>query len=160
MGMTRQQHGILGCMIIGCIMLLDYMTKHWAMIALSPYQPVAVCSFLNWTLAFNTGTAFSWLDHAGPWHQIFLTCLSFGMSLGLGVWMYRLLQSQCWLKFYALSLIIGGALGNGIDRMRLGYVIDFIDVYYRVYHWPVFNLADSAICCGACLFLMMEAHRS
>ena len=135
------------------IILLDQATKYVAFNNLTPYQPEAIFPMLNLTLAFNTGAAFSFLSSTGDWHRWFFASFSALMSLVIIVWMYKTPRTAR-LQLLALSLILGGALGNLVDRILLGHVIDFIDVYYANYHWPAFNLADSAICVGALLLLM------
>lgn len=135
------------------IILLDQASKYWAMHALIPYQPEALIPMINFTLAFNTGAAFSFLSGAGDWHRWLFTSFSTVMSIVLIVWIIRLPQ-KAHLQLIALSLILAGAVGNLVDRILLGYVVDFIDVYYAHYHWPAFNLADSAICIGAFLLLL------
>ncbi|MCC5792851.1 MAG: lipoprotein signal peptidase [Legionellaceae bacterium] len=131
----------------------DQLTKYLAVSALLPYQPVPVMPMLNWTLAYNTGAAFSFLNGAGGWQHWFFLGFSSVMSVILAVWLLRL-PRQDKLMACSLSLILGGAVGNLIDRLHYGYVIDFIDMYYKHYHWPIFNIADSAICIGAVLLLI------
>ena len=135
------------------VILFDQVTKCWALQMLIPYQPKAIWPMLNLTLAFNTGAAFSFLSSAGNWAVWFFTGFSAVMSIFIAVWMQRLPRTER-LQLVALSLILGGAVGNLIDRILLGHVIDFIDVYFGNYHWPAFNLADSAICIGALLMLV------
>lgn len=135
------------------VMLLDQASKYWALHALIPYQPEAIMPMVNLTLAYNTGAAFSFLSGAGDWHRWFFTGFSTLMSCVLVVWLMRT-PTSARLQLVAISLILAGAVGNLIDRVLLGHVIDFIDVYYAHYHWPVFNLADSAICLGAFLLLV------
>jgi len=108
---------------------------------------------VNFTLAFNTGAAFSFLSGTGDWHRWLFTGFSATMSLVLMVWIIRL-PNAARMQAAGLSLILAGAVGNLIDRILLGHVIDFIDVYYSHYHWPAFNLADSAICVGAFLLVL------
>ncbi|MDP3706422.1 MAG: signal peptidase II [Legionellaceae bacterium] len=132
------------------VILLDQLSKYWVMKHLVAYQPVHVIPMLNFTLAYNSGSAFSFLSDSGDWHRWFFTGFSSVMSVVLIVWMMRL-PKRAVLQLISLSLILGGAVGNLIDRVFLGHVIDFIDVYYQTHHWPVFNIADSAICVGAVL---------
>lgn len=143
------------------VIFFDQLSKYWAMTHLTPYEPVVCFSMLNWTLAFNSGSAFNFLSRAGEWHAWFF--LSFGviMSGVLIVWIVRL-NTHDRLELLALSCILGGALGNLVDRIRFGSVVDFIDVFYQNHHWPVFNLADSAICMGGFLLLidMIRKHRA
>lgn len=107
----------------------------------------------NLTLAYNSGAAFSFLSGAGDWHRWFFAGFSFIVSVILAVWLYRT-ESQSRFLLVGISLILGGAIGNLIDRALDGYVIDFIDVYYKHHHFATFNLADSAICIGAGFFLL------
>ena len=135
------------------VILLDQLSKYWAFQSLIPYQPEALMPMINFTLAYNTGAAFSFLSGTGDWHRWLFTGFSGVMSMVLAVWIIRLPRTAR-LQLVALSLILAGAVGNLVDRILLGHVIDFIDVYYTHYHWPAFNLADSAICVGAFLLLI------
>lgn len=135
------------------VFLIDQSAKYWAESNLVPYEPEAVFPMLNFTLAYNTGAAFSFLSGAGDWHRWFFAGFSVVMSLVLAIWLIRLEPVEK-LQSLAISLILGGAVGNLYDRAVLGHVIDFIDFYYKNHHWPVFNLADSAICFGAALLLI------
>lgn len=135
------------------IVLIDQGTKYWAVLSLSAYHPKPVMPMLNFTLAYNPGAAFSFLSEAGGWQRWLLASVSVLMSLILTAWMYRTPAKER-LQLAALSFLLGGAFGNLIDRVMLGYVVDFIDVYYKHYHWPIFNIADSAICLGAILLFI------
>lgn len=136
------------------VILLDQLTKYWAMTHLMPYESVPFLPMLSWTLAFNSGSAFSFLAEAGAWHTWFFVGLSTVVSLGILIWILRL-QAHLLTQGLALAFILGGAIGNLIDRIRMDYVVDFIDVYYQSYHWPVFNIADSAICIGGIWLAML-----
>jgi signal peptidase II len=116
---------------------------------------VAVLPFFNFTLAYNSGAAFSFLADAGGWQRWFFVALALAISAGLVVWLYRL-RANVWGEAVAITLILGGALGNVIDRLWHGHVIDFIDVYYQNWHWPAFNVADSAITVGAVLLVLQS----
>ncbi|MFA5959432.1 MAG: signal peptidase II [Tatlockia sp.] len=135
------------------VVVLDQLSKQWALEHLSPYQPDAIFPMLNFTLAYNTGAAFSFLSGTGGWHRWFFAGFSIVMSGVLIAWLVRL-GKEAKLQTLALSLILGGAIGNLYDRAFFGYVVDFIDVYYKNHHWPVFNFADTAICAGAFLLLI------
>lgn len=135
------------------VIWLDWQTKQWVSEALVLYRPQEVFSWLNITLAHNYGAAFSFLSDAGGWQRWFFSILATVVSLVLLVWLIRLPRSE-WLTAVALALIIGGAIGNLIDRIQLGYVVDFIDVYYKDWHYPAFNVADSAITIGVVLLLL------
>jgi signal peptidase II len=135
------------------IILFDWQTKQLASESLVLYRPLEIFPGLNMTLAHNYGAAFSFLSNAGGWQRWLFTLLATGVSAVLLVWLLRLPRRE-WLTGLSLGLIIGGAIGNLIDRIQLGYVVDFIDVYYKNWHWPAFNVADSAISCGVVLLLL------
>lgn len=135
------------------VLVLDQATKWLAENTLSLYETIAVLPSLNITLAYNSGAAFSFLADAGGWQRWFFIGLALVVSLVLLVWLAKL-KPQAKLEALSLSLILGGAIGNVIDRVAFGHVIDFIDVYYGAMHWPAFNLADSAICIGAVLLII------
>jgi signal peptidase II len=135
------------------IVFLDLWTKGLATESLVLYRPVEINSWLNMTLAHNYGAAFSFLSDAGGWQRWLFTGLASVVTLILIVWMFRLTAREK-LTAVGLGLIIGGAVGNLIDRIINGYVVDFIDVFYQGWHWPAFNLADSAITGGVILLLL------
>ena len=139
--------------VTALVVLLDWYSKALVSEALELYRPVEVFSWLNITLAHNYGAAFSFLSDAGGWQRWFFIVLASGVSLVLLVWLLRL-PKQEWLTGLGLALILGGAIGNLVDRIQLGYVVDFIDVYYKNWHYPAFNVADSAITCGVVLLLV------
>jgi signal peptidase II len=114
-----------------------------------------VTPFFNLTLAYNTGAAFSFLDSAPGWQIWFFGVIALVVSATLLIWLKRLPRQQWWLSI-ALACIIGGALGNLWDRVSYGHVIDFIQLHAYSFYWPVFNIADSAICLGA-MMLVLEA---
>jgi signal peptidase II len=135
------------------VLLLDQGSKLLADARLVFHEPVGLLPFFNLRLAYNTGAAFSFLGNAGGWQRWFFAGISVLVISVLVVWMRRLKPEQ-WQLSVAFALIIGGALGNLIDRLVYGHVIDFIDVYYKTWHWPTFNVADSAITVGAGLLLL------
>lgn len=135
------------------ILALDWWTKGLATESLTLYRPVEITSWLNMTLAHNYGAAFSFLSDAGGWQRWLFTGLASVVTIVLIVWLFRLPVEEK-VTGAALGLIIGGAVGNLFDRVYLGYVVDFIDVYYKTWHWPAFNLADSAITGGVILLLI------
>ncbi|MGR8999854.1 MAG: signal peptidase II, partial [Gammaproteobacteria bacterium] len=116
------------------------------------YQTIPVMPYFNLTYVHNTGAAFSFLSDAGGWQRWFFAGLAILISGVIAVWLARLKQHETLLAI-ALSLVLGGAIGNLIDRLAYGYVIDFLDVYYGAWHWPAFNIADSAITLGVMLML-------
>lgn len=135
------------------VVLLDQASKLLADARLVYHDPVPLMPFFNFRLAYNTGAAFSFLGNAGGWQRWFFASISVVVVSVLVVWMRRLKPEQ-WSLSLAFALIIGGAIGNLIDRLVYGHVIDFIDFYYGTWHWPTFNIADSAITLGAALLLM------
>jgi len=150
----------IGLAIVAII--LDQWTKWIATNHLNYADPVAVLPFLNWTLLHNYGAAFSFLSDAGGWQRYLFTGLAAGVSLLFVFWLMRMPKHLVILPM-AIALILGGAIGNLIDRVSLGYVVDFIHVYYQNSHFPAFNIADSAITLGTILLLIdtffLEKHR-
>jgi signal peptidase II len=116
------------------------------------YQSIPLLPSFNLTYVHNTGAAFSFLSTAGGWQRWLFAGLALVISIGITVWLTRLQKHETVLAA-ALSLILGGAVGNLIDRLIYGYVIDFLDVYYGAWHWPAFNIADAAITLGVMLML-------
>lgn len=135
------------------VIILDQASKWAAEEFLLLHQPVPVMPMFNFMLAYNTGAAFSFLSNAGGWQRWFFISLTLLVCVVLLRWLWRLRADEKLLAV-SLALILGGAFGNLIDRVWLGYVIDFIDVYYAHYHWPVFNVADSAITVGVTLLFI------
>ncbi len=134
------------------VILLDQATKFAADSLLAPYQPLPVTPFFNLTLMYNKGAAFSFLSEAGGWQRWFFIVLALVVTGVLIGWLRGLSPGQRGAAL-ALSLIIGGAVGNLIDRVLLGQVVDFIQLYYRQWYWPAFNVADSAITVGVVIML-------
>ena len=137
----------------GAVIALDQATKLAAERLLTLYAPVEVIPSFNLTLMYNQGAAFSFLAGAGGWQRWFFVLLAAGVSAVLVLWLKRLSPQERWTAA-GLAMILGGALGNLIDRLWHGHVIDFIDVYYGRYHWPAFNIADSAITVGAAILIV------
>lgn len=135
------------------VIILDQASKYWVETFLTPYKPMPIVPMLNMTLAYNTGAAFSFLSGAGGWHRWFFACFSLVVSIILFIWLLRT-PAKARLQSLGISLILGGAVGNLIDRSLNGFVVDFIDVYYQYHHFATFNLADSAICIGAAALIL------
>lgn len=135
------------------VVVLDQLTKFGASAALNYAEPVAIFPGLNFTLAHNTGAAFSLLSDASGWQRWFFAAIALVVSVVITAWLRQIDDEERWLPL-ALSLILGGAIGNFIDRLNLGYVVDFIQVYYKTWYWPAFNIADSAICVGAVVLVL------
>ncbi|MEI8076648.1 MAG: signal peptidase II [Betaproteobacteria bacterium] len=140
------------------VLLLDQLSKWSALSNLKLGIPEEVLPFMNWLLLFNPGAAFSFLAQSSGWQRWFFTILGLAASLYI-LWLLRKNQSDKMLS-WALSLILGGALGNVLDRIMYGAVVDFIDLHYGNWHWPAFNIADSAICIGAALIVFSELRKS
>ncbi len=132
---------------------LDLGTKRLAETALSPYEPLKLTSFFDLTLMYNTGAAFSFLSDQDGWQRWFFVVVAVLVTLVLGGWLATLKTGER-LAAAALSLIIGGALGNLVDRVLYGHVTDFIHLHYQQWYWPAFNIADSAITVGVVLILL------
>ncbi|AVJ32363.1 signal peptidase II [Stenotrophomonas indicatrix] len=136
---------LLSAVIIG----LDQWSKAWVLSSLPEFQPVVVIDgFWNWYRTYNTGAAFSFLSDAGGWQKHFFTVLAIAIS-GLMAWWLRATARGNWKAAVPYALIIGGAIGNVIDRQVHGHVVDFIQWYVGEHVWPSFNIADSAIVVGA-----------
>ena len=140
------------------ILLLDQLSKWSALSNLQMGVPEYVLPFMNWLLLFNSGAAFSFLAQGSGWQRWFFTILGLVACIYI-IWLLRKSQNDK-LLCLALSLILGGALGNVVDRIMLGAVVDFIDLHYANWHWPAFNIADSAICIGAALIIWGELRKS
>ncbi|MDV3469236.1 signal peptidase II [Stenotrophomonas sp. C3(2023)] len=136
---------LLSAAIIG----LDQWSKAWVLSSLPEFQPVPVIDgFWNWYRTYNTGAAFSFLSEAGGWQLYFFTALAVGISALMAYWLARTPRAD-WRNALPFALIIGGAIGNVIDRQVHGHVVDFIQWYIGSYTWPSFNVADAAIVGGA-----------
>lgn len=139
-------------LLAALVVVLDLWTKQLAVAGLELYRPIPITGWLNLTLAHNTGAAFSLFADHGGWQRWFFIVFASGISLFLLIWLWRLPLTARLLPV-ALMLILGGAIGNLVDRVTLGYVVDFIDLHYGGWHWPAFNIADSAIVIGVTLML-------
>jgi len=131
---------------------LDQFTKYLSIRYLTFDQEVSVLPGFALTLRHNTGAAFSFLASASGWQRWFFILLALVMSTIMFIWLGRL-SEHAKQESFALSLILGGALGNLIDRLIHGYVVDFILLYYQKWQWPAFNVADTAICIGTILLI-------
>lgn len=138
--------------IAAIILALDLATKYWIESVLTYGQQVPVTGFFNLVLTYNPGAAFSFLSEASGWQRWFLSAIA---AIAAIIIIY-LLQKYKTEKLFCLSLsfILGGAIGNLWNRLTLGHVIDFLDFYVGNYHWPAFNIADSAIFIGAALLII------
>lgn len=139
------------------VLVLDFATKRWVESALFHGEQIPLTSFFNLVLAYNAGAAFSFLSDAAGWQRWFFSAIAGGAS----VLIFYLLRKHAAETLFcvALSLILGGALGNLWDRITLGHVVDFLDFHAGGYHWPAFNVADSAIFIGAMLLIVDSFRR-
>lgn len=138
------------------VIAFDQATK-WAIAEwVDLYAKVPLNAFMNLTHHRNTGAAFSFLAGAGGWQRWFFVCLALAVSSVIAFWLYRLRRDGPAVLMAGLALVLGGAIGNLIDRIRLGYVTDFIQVWFGSWAFPSFNVADAAISVGAA-FLIIDA---
>ena len=149
------------------IAVLDQLTKKIAEAELLLHKPVAIIPSFNLTLMYNKGAAFSFLSEAGGWQRIFFVAISAAVSIFLIFWLKQITQDEKQknnsLIQVAIALILGGAVGNLIDRAMTGAVVDFIQLYYSTYYFPAFNIADAAISVGAVLLIidmLLESKRN
>ncbi|MDR3388348.1 MAG: signal peptidase II [Rudaea sp.] len=151
--LSLRRSGLIWLLFSAFVIGVDQITKFIVLGALQPLVPVAVIpGLLNWTLAFNTGAAFSFLADQQGWQRWLFSGLALIVSAVLTNWLRRTPRAD-WRTALPLALVIGGALGNLIDRVRFGHVTDFIQVYYQQWAFPSFNVADSAISIGAVLLV-------
>ena len=160
----RPRPNALSWLVVSAVVIvLDQVTKAWVLASLPEYQPVTVIDgFWNWYRSYNTGAAFSFLSDAGGWQKYFFLVLALGICTLLAVWLARTPRRD-WRTALPFALVIGGAIGNVIDRLRHGHVVDFIQWHWRDHAWPAFNVADSAIVAGAvgiALFGLLQGKRA
>jgi signal peptidase II len=142
------------------VIVLDQLSKLVVLASVGPGEVITVIpKFFNLTLTFNKGAAFGFLAGAPDGMRQVLLYLMTAVALGVVVLMLVRDYRHSSLAKVALAMIIGGALGNIIDRIRIGHVVDFLDAYYGTYHWPAFNLADSSICIGVFLLLLFARSK-
>lgn len=135
------------------VVAVDQWTKWLVDSSMQLYQSIELVPFFQLTYLRNQGAAFSFLAGAGGWQRWFFIGLAVTASALICYWLKRMEKHQRW-EAAAWALVLGGALGNLIDRVVYGYVIDFLDVYYGQWHWPAFNVADSAITIGVAMLLI------
>lgn len=139
------------------IVLLDQLSKIVATKLLASSAFLQITSFFNLVLAYNKGAAFSFLASESGWQRHLFTAISIGAAL---FFLYLLKKHPTQKQFcLGVALLLGGAIGNLIDRVLYGHVIDFLDLHVGSWHWPAFNVADAAICIGALLFILDELRR-
>ncbi|CRM83228.1 MULTISPECIES: signal peptidase II [Pseudomonas] len=153
---NASRFGRLGWLVLSLLVLvIDQVSKAHFEGTLEMFQQIVVIpDYFSWTLAYNTGAAFSFLADSGGWQRWLFALIAVVVSAVLVVWLKRLGRNDTWLAI-ALALVLGGALGNLYDRIALGHVIDFILVHWQNrYYFPAFNFADSAICVGAVMLAL------
>ncbi|MBO0492048.1 MULTISPECIES: signal peptidase II [unclassified Pseudomonas] len=158
---AASRFGRLGWLVLSVLVLvIDQVSKAHFEGALQMYQQIVVIpDYFSWTLAYNTGAAFSFLADGGGWQRWLFALIAVVVSAVLVVWLKRLGRDDTWLAI-ALALVLGGALGNLYDRIALGHVIDFILVHWQNrWYFPAFNFADSAITVGA-IMLALDMFKS
>ena len=138
------------------VFFMDYLTKYYALLFLESHKPIQIFPFFNLYLTFNPGISFSMLRADSPHGVWCLISIAF-LICAFILYAFKK-ENDKWIRF-ALMLILGGALGNVWDRLRYGFVIDFLDFYWSDYHWPAFNIADSAICIGVARMLWKSLRR-
>lgn len=132
--------------------VLDYLTKWWILdVAMAPPRRIEVTGFFDLVLVMNRGVSFGMFGGGPEWVTAALIVFALVLAAALGIWMWR---ADNLLLGTALGLVVGGALGNVIDRIRFGAVVDFLDFHIAGYHWPAFNVADSAITVGVVLLIL------
>jgi signal peptidase II len=141
------------------VIVLDQIAKQVALAWLSLHQAVHVMPGLDWYLTYNTGAAFSFLADAGGWQRWFFTITTIVISAVILFWITRIPKQEK-ITAVSLCLILGGAIGNLIDRLSLGYVVDYIQVWLGNYPWPAFNIADAAISIGAAVLILSSFIKS
>jgi signal peptidase II len=137
------------------LIVADQLTKLLVYGYFKPNESLEINNFLSLTHVHNYGAAFSFLASEDGWQQYLLVAISAVASLAIIIWMMRTSVEQV-LKLAALSLVLSGAIGNLIDRAVLGFVIDFIDLHYQNFYWPIFNVADITITLGVILLIMVD----
>ena len=144
--------------LAGLVVVLDQLSKWLVLQSLGFGETIYVAPFWNWVLTYNPGAAFSFLADQPGWQRWLFTLLALGVSGWIAVMLRQ--QTQHRLLSLALTLVMGGALGNVIDRVRFGAVVDFIQWHVAGYYWPAFNVADSAITLGAILLVVEQLTAS
>ncbi|MFQ6370247.1 signal peptidase II [Shewanella sp. YIC-542] len=147
-----KQSGLRWYWIVVLAFVADQLSKQWVLANFELYESVQLLPFFNLTYVRNYGAAFSFLHDAGGWQRWLFTLIAVGFSIVLTVWLRRLSANERRLSA-AYTLVIGGALGNLVDRLVHGFVVDFLDFHWQGSHYPAFNIADSAICVGAVLIV-------
>lgn len=145
--------GLFWLWITIVFLLIDRASKIWVMDHLQLFEPLKIAPFFNFTLAYNTGAAFNFLESQSGWQTWFFTSLALIVSIIVLVWLSRLAKREYWINV-ALCLILTGAIGNAWDRLHYGFVVDFLDFHLGDWHFAIFNVADSGVCVGAFMLIL------
>ncbi len=152
---SSDEHSLRWIWLAVLIVALDQLTKFLIEPWLAGQPPLVVIpGFANLVLVYNTGAAFSLLSSASGWQRWLFTGLAVVISALIIYWLRKTPRGE-WTTALPLAMILGGAMGNLIDRLRFGHVIDFVDLYYGDWHWPAFNVADASISVGAVVFILV-----
>jgi signal peptidase II len=151
--MTHNRLSLLGVLTGLVVLAADQASKYWVLhgIDLPQIGQIVLLPMLNLTFVQNSGVTFGLLNGYGAWSYLVLAGVALAVVVALGIWLRR---AESVLVAVALGAIAGGAVGNIIDRLRFGWVVDFIDCHIGAWHWPVFNVADSAIVCGVAALVL------
>lgn len=151
---TRESVGGLHWLCLSLVLvILDQVTKFVMVAHIIPYSEHLIFPGFKLTLVYNRGAAFSFLDSAGGWQLWLFILITIIVCVAIGIALQGVKVSRYWFCI-ALALILGGALGNLVDRLTLGYVIDYFLLYAGSWRWPAFNVADSCICVGAVMLMI------
>ena len=157
-GRDRLRSGIMFMVVAVAVLGLDQISKQWVLNNVPLYRQIPVIpSFFNITHLNNTGAAFGFMAGHENWRHLFFQTISF-VALGGLFYLFITAKDQTRWLFWGCSLVFGGASGNLVDRIRFGHVVDFLDFYLGAYHWPAFNVADSAITIGGFMLAIHFLH--
>jgi signal peptidase II len=151
--LSVKRSGVIWIWLAILVVIIDRASKWWIVSHLTLSDSLHILPILNFTLAYNTGAAFSMLSNAPEWHNIFLCSLALAVSAAILFKLFVMPRSERCIAL-SLCLILGGALGNAWDRIQYGHVIDFLHFHLNSWHFAIFNVADSAICVGAFMLLI------
>ncbi len=149
---VKQKSGLIWLLLSLLLFAVDYITKAVVVANMKLYESIEILPIFNFTYMHNYGAAFSFLSDAGGWQRWFFSTIAVVISLLLTYWLKKL-PAKNWVLCGAYAMVIGGAIGNLVDRLVHGFVVDFLHFYYQDWHYPAFNVADIAIVCGAGLLL-------
>ena len=155
---TMRSYTRQGLLLALVVFIADQILKLWMLdLVFDPPRVLVMTSFFNLAPVWNRGVSFGMFSSQQDWMPLILSAVAVAISIGLVVWLRR---APSRLMALALGLVIGGAIGNVIDRLRYGAVVDFLDFHVMGYHWPAFNIADAAICIGVVLILWYELFQA